>query len=887
MHPVCIATSGRFTMKTIFRFLSAASRLWFFILPATLVAVAFSAAALPDSLDNLLWDEGYSLTGTGHIVAGTKNTVYAAVTDDTGNLYIGGSFTIVHNTFANNIARWDGTRWSALGKGVDGVVRTILAAGTDVYVGGEFTQADGKTVNYIARWDGSKWTDLDGGMSGSEFPYVYALAMYNGELVAGGWFKQAGSQPANYIARWNGSQWQTLGPGMDDAVAAFTQMGTDLYAAGWFTQAGGASASHVAKWDGSAWSALGTGTNDVIRTLAAIGTTLYAGGNFTQAGGVTANRVAKWNGTAWSAMGTGMNTWVLSLAPSGTYIYAGGEFTSAGGKVARFVARWSGSGWFTVGVSGVDDTGLNNAVNAVAVYSGQVYIGGEFIQAGSNMVNHVARLATTQWLPLGDGTDGDVNALWASAPSNIIAVGGFGTIQGVKASRVARWDGSTWQALGAGVSKGPYPVAYSAAQSGSNVYVGGWFGAAGTVNATNVAQWNGTAWSAMSTGLAGGVYALTVWNGKPYAGGDFDGFVTQWDGSAWSAVGGGADGPVNALLATGGYLYAGGDFTFAGAVLASRVARWDGTAWAALGSGMNSSVYALAAGGEYIYAAGDFTRAGGAAANRVARWDGTQWSPLGAGLNGVVYAMAATDRHVYVGGNFTMAGNAEASHIARWDGYAWEPLGSGVNNDIQTLALIGDGVLAGGVFSMAGEKISGYLARWTPRVNRDTRIFTANPGAVTLGGQLPALFKPVLSTNAGAVVVYDGGVPVSVTLCEARQINVGGHRVNGAVDLGPSGVIFGGAGATLRVEFSEDDAAAYGVDWTDFGAVRLLYPATYPANKEAVGVLEAAKDAPVPLRIERGKQIYGITFALPAIASTYGAVPKRYAISSHSLLIVR
>src|SRR5262245_15263989 len=45
---------------------------------------------------------------------GVNDRVHAAAVDESGNLYIGGSFTIVGDVVANHIAKWDGNRWSAL-----------------------------------------------------------------------------------------------------------------------------------------------------------------------------------------------------------------------------------------------------------------------------------------------------------------------------------------------------------------------------------------------------------------------------------------------------------------------------------------------------------------------------------------------------------------------------------------------------------------------------------------------------------------------------------------------------------------------------------------------------------------------------------------------------
>ena len=69
--------------------------------------------------------------------------VLAAVVDGSGNLYVGGSFTIAGGVFATNIAKWNGSTWSALGSGVGGEVWALAVSGRDLYVGGWFTTAGG------------------------------------------------------------------------------------------------------------------------------------------------------------------------------------------------------------------------------------------------------------------------------------------------------------------------------------------------------------------------------------------------------------------------------------------------------------------------------------------------------------------------------------------------------------------------------------------------------------------------------------------------------------------------------------------------------------------------------------------------------------------------
>jgi hypothetical protein len=61
-------------------------------------------------------------------------------------------------------------------------------------------------------------------------------------------------------------------------------------------------------------------------------------------------------------------------------------------------------------------------------------------------------------------------------------------------------------------------VIYSA---GDKLYAGGWFTNAAGNPANHIAKWNGTTWSAIGTGMNSPVQALAIYNGQLYAGGSF------------------------------------------------------------------------------------------------------------------------------------------------------------------------------------------------------------------------------------------------------------------------------------------------------------------------------------------------------------------------------
>ena len=67
------------------------------------------------------------------------------------NLYAGGNFTTAGGITARAIAKWDGNTWTALGLGMNNIVRALAVSGTNLYAGGDFTTAGNKVSGYAAK----------------------------------------------------------------------------------------------------------------------------------------------------------------------------------------------------------------------------------------------------------------------------------------------------------------------------------------------------------------------------------------------------------------------------------------------------------------------------------------------------------------------------------------------------------------------------------------------------------------------------------------------------------------------------------------------------------------------------------------------------------------
>ena len=439
------------------------------------------------------------------------------------DLYIGGYFTAVTNANgsvvnATNIAKWNGTTWSAVGTGPNAQVQALSTFGTNLYVGGNFQrarQSDGSqiTASCICVWDGNKWGALKETHIGID-DYVQTMALYRDKIIAGGNFVTAGGNVVNYICQWDGTNWSSLGRGLSAPCYGMYVMTnateTNLYVGGDFTTATQTDGSttnvpRVAHWNGSAWRGLGNGVDSTVYSFASIGTNLYLGGYFSsgiQTDGTTTNlpSVACWNGSSWKGLGNGLSGGgVWTVAASGTNLYVGGQFTQAyeannTPKNTTNIACWNGVQWTNLG-RGLDGSGSGwPAVFSILPYNGMIYCAGSFTNAyqtgGSTLlVNNATFWDGTNWHALANGFDTDAYVI-SRCGTNLYFGGSFSYASNgtaVHSPYLAQWDGTQWSAIGSGVND----IVYCFAPFGTNLYVGGSFSTAGGIVSARVAKLSG------------------------------------------------------------------------------------------------------------------------------------------------------------------------------------------------------------------------------------------------------------------------------------------------------------------------------------------------------------------------------------------------------------
>lgn len=403
--------------------------------------------------------------------------------------------------------------------------------------------------------------------------------------------------------------------------------------------------------------------------------------------------------------------------------------------------------------------------------------------------------------------------------SDVYAGGYFTTAGGMSANHIAKWNGSSWSALGSGMND----VVFAIVVSGNDVYAGGSFTMAGGVSANYIAKWNGSSWSTLGSGVNQPVNALASSGNSLYAGGSFTtaggisaNRIAKWNGSNWSSLGSGMNDYVNAIAVIGSNVYAGGWFTTAGGVSANFIAKWDGTSWSNLGSGLTDRVRSIASIGTDIYAGGSFGIVGGGTTSyNIAKWDGSTWSPLLLWIDGEVWALTSIGTNLYVGGDFIHAGVVTAPFIVRWNGSSWFALGSGMNNIVYALAVRGSDVYAGGSFTTAGGKASSRFARWIGPPPPPIPHITSFAPALGVPGSMVTITGTYFNATPVNDTVYFGGVKAAVTAASESSLTV---TVPTGATYAPISVTVGGLTAYSSARFLPTFAGAGVVDGSSFAA---------------------------------------------------------------------
>lgn len=374
--------------------------------------------------------------------------------------------------------------------------------------------------------------------------------------------------------------------------------------------------------------------------------------------------------------------------------------------------------------------------------NGDLLVGGVFAYAGGVQANHLARYDGTSWSAVGAGANSTIDRMLALPNGDIVVAGQFTSIGGVAAARVARFDGVTFHAYGTGIGPGLGRVTDVVHMPNGDLLVSGNSFSLGTQVVHGVVRWDGTAWSAFDPNIVSSVSAMALLgNGDLVFGGmwmpqgaGFIGPVLRFDGTNYTPVPAiGSDSVVEDVLSLGL-----GQFAICGELFLptgqTSVGLFNGTTTVTLAppAGM---ITRLA-----LDAQGDIVAGGGP----IASFDGAQWTTLPAMAPGTITSLLPdANGDLVVGVSPVQSELLRSSSVRRFDGTIWHELNPGVAN-VQLLATLpDDDVIVTGQFTSIGGTTARNIARF------DGSSYHA------LGSGIDGVIT-CIGTNADGLVVVGG-----------------------------------------------------------------------------------------------------------------------------------
>lgn len=543
--------------------------------------------------------------------------VSALAADAEGNVYAGGSFSSIGGQRRAGLAKLSGSAsgtadpdWNPAPNG--DVAAIALDAAGNVFIGGSFSLIGGQSRTNIAKLAGSG--AVDPAWNPTVCP-LSALALdASGHLFAGGGYclvKLSVSGSGAVDPSWNPP------PVDDEVLAVAADADGNVYAGGLFTTIGGVPRASVAKLSSAgvvdpSWNPSTDGLVEAIGVDA--DGKVHFGGDFETVAGSTrlSFAVASPTGTLESAMDAEVHGIVGLLAqqPDGGTV-VGGTFYKADGHPRRHLLRLRADG----SVDPDWNPSADRSIWALATDSaGDVYVGGDFAAVGGQPRQGIAKLsgggtgtADANWKPiLGGGRLREVSTLTISATDDLYVAGYFDSVDGVPRRNFVKL--STDGAAVIDPNWDPSPdvqVNAMALDAAGNLYVGGIFDRIGGLSRAHIAKlsaagvvdpdWHPSAddrVTALTVDAAGDVFVggeFGTIGGQPRQriaklSGSGNGVVdADWNPAANDRV------DVLAIDATGD-VYAGGRFTAIGGQPRTHIAKLAATGAGAVAPGWNPVV---------------------------------------------------------------------------------------------------------------------------------------------------------------------------------------------------------------------------------------------------------------------------------------------------------
>lgn len=314
-------------------------------------------------------------------------------------------------------------------------------------------------------------------------------------------------------------------PGSNVGVRDFTFASNHLFATCEFTEIGGTQANKIAGYNGSVWSAMGCGLEEgSIYEMLEYKGELYVTGQFEEIGCISASNIARWNfeNNTWNDVAGGLtggnSPFGYALVVYKDELYVGGQFEQAGDIHSVNIAKWNGIEWIAVGNM------EGGSVRELVVFNQNLFAGGFFDAVNGINTGNIASFDGNNWKFLGPLTElelkstGVVNRM--AVFNDVLYISGDFSRNNEIISELITWDGNIFSDFGRAFSLAQNRIRELAVING-NLYIGGSFRNVVGIQANNILQWNGDSWGIMKQGLTGTVLSIESFENKIYLGGDF------------------------------------------------------------------------------------------------------------------------------------------------------------------------------------------------------------------------------------------------------------------------------------------------------------------------------------------------------------------------------
>jgi hypothetical protein len=336
----------------------------------------------------------------------------------------------------------------------NGRVNAVAYLGGTLYLGGSFTQVNGTARNRLAACDAASGNLLSWNPNANNTVRALKVSPAGTRVYVGGDFTAVGGAARTRVAALSPSSGAAFGwsPYVNNSVKAVTTSttGSTVYVGGDFSSAEGAGRQRLAAFNATSGKisstfkptiSNGAGNFATVLSMAVSpNQSLYFSGDFALVNGHSRrNAAAVSTGIAslraWSPASTGDVAGELVISASGNTVFVGGRAT--GGYVQAYGP--------TAGGTPVWNVQTNGDVEALAVSSSILYIGGHFTTVGASHRDHLAAVraaggALQSWAPAANGVFG---AFGAAITSSRVAFGGeFTTINGAAHQGIAQFSGT-------------------------------------------------------------------------------------------------------------------------------------------------------------------------------------------------------------------------------------------------------------------------------------------------------------------------------------------------------------------------------------------------------------------------------------------------------------